>query len=98
MAGIARPMSQIKQLLRLHQQHSGDQDHCPRKLGISKNTVKSYLSELCQINWSIQELLLLGDPVWRPVSMPATRLIKIRAMTTWRQTGLLLLNNSSSPG
>lgn len=62
MAGKARPMSQIKQLLRLHQQQSGIKT-IARELGISKNTVKSYLAKLSQINWSVQELLLLDDPV-----------------------------------
>jgi transposase len=62
MAGKARPMSQIKQLLRLHQQQCGIKI-ITRRLGISKNTVKSYLSKLTQIPQPISELLTLDDPV-----------------------------------
>ncbi|MEO6687075.1 MAG: helix-turn-helix domain-containing protein [Dyadobacter sp.] len=45
MAGKPRPMSQIKQLLRLHSQ-GYSMKAIARTLGISKNTVKSYLSKL----------------------------------------------------
>ena len=62
MAGKAQPMSQIKQLLRVHQQQCGIKT-IARELGISKNMVKSYLAKLSQSSQSIQELLLLEDPV-----------------------------------
>lgn len=62
MAGKPRPMSQIKQLLLLHQQQNGVKT-IARQLGISKNTVKSYLAKLAQSKYSIAELLLLDDPL-----------------------------------
>jgi len=62
MAGKAKPMSQIKQLLRLHKQ--GDSiKSIARTLGISKNTVKSYLIKLAAGKLPVAELLELDDPV-----------------------------------
>lgn len=61
MAGKPRPMSQIKQLLRLHKKGDGTKT-IARNLGISKNTVKSYLGKLPHLNMSIDELLSLEDP------------------------------------
>ena len=62
MAGKAKAMSQIKQLLRLHQQ--GDSiKSIARSLGISKNTVKSYLMKLAMGKLPVSELLELDDPV-----------------------------------
>lgn len=62
MAGKAKAMSQIKQLLRLHKQ--GDSiKSMARTLGISRNTVKSYLIKLATGKLSIAELLALEDPV-----------------------------------
>lgn len=61
MAGKPRPMSQIKQLLRLHSQGYSIKA-IARTLGISKNTVKSYLSKLESVNIEPQELLQLEDP------------------------------------
>src|SRR5690606_32449623 len=62
MAGKARPMSQIKQLLRLHKQQTGIKT-IARQLGISKNTVKTYLHKLAESRQSLDELLGLEDPV-----------------------------------
>jgi transposase len=62
MAGKPRPMSQIKQLLRLHSQGYSIKA-IARTLGISKNTVKSYLSKLASVSLGPQELLQLEDPV-----------------------------------
>lgn len=45
MAGKTKDMSQIKQLLLLHQQGKGIKE-IARTLGMSKNTVKSYLKKL----------------------------------------------------
>jgi transposase len=62
MAGKTKPMSQIKQLLLLHKE--GIQvKTIARSLGISKNTVKSYLKKLSNGQLSIGELLALEDPV-----------------------------------
>lgn len=62
MAGKPKPMSQIKQLLRLHQQGEGKKT-IARKLGMSKNTVKAYLDKLAVLPLSIEVLLALEDPV-----------------------------------
>ncbi len=63
MAGKAKAMSQIKQLLRLHQQ--GDSiKHIARSLGISKNTVKSHLLKLSAGKLPLSDLLLTDDPGW----------------------------------
>lgn len=62
MSGKAKAMSQIKQLLRLHKQ--GDSlKSIARNLGISKNTVKSYLTKLAIGTLPLAELLELDDPV-----------------------------------
>ena len=62
MAGKPKPMSQIKQLLRLHQQGSPKKT-IARDLGISKNTVKAYLDKLSRLKTDVDSLLLLDDPV-----------------------------------
>ena len=62
MAGKPKPMSQIKQLLRLHQQSSSIKS-IARKTGLSRNTIKSYLSKLKGLKMDIPELLELEYPV-----------------------------------
>ena len=62
MAGKAKAMSQIKQLLRLHKQGESRKS-IARSLGISKNTVKSYLTKLATGTLPLSELLELDDPV-----------------------------------
>ena len=62
MAGKAKAMSQIKQLLRLHKQGNSIKSMA-RNLGISKNTVKSYLIKLASGTLPLSELLELDDPV-----------------------------------
>ncbi|QEC52786.1 transposase [Anseongella ginsenosidimutans] len=62
MAGKPRPMSQVKQLIRLHLQGNGKKT-IARELGISKNTVKQYLEKAAADPLSIKELLELDDPV-----------------------------------
>lgn len=62
MAGKPKPMSQIKQLLRLHQQ-GWKIKTIARELGISKNTVKLYLQRVQQENWPIASLMALEGPV-----------------------------------
>ena len=62
MAGKAKAMSQIKQLLRLHKQGESIKS-IGRSLNISKNTVKSYLAKLAAGTLPLSELLELDDPV-----------------------------------
>ncbi|MEX0681260.1 MAG: helix-turn-helix domain-containing protein, partial [Balneolales bacterium] len=62
MAGKPKPMSQIKQLLRLHQQGAGKK-HIARTLSISRNTVKAYLEKVTGSGWDVEQLLALEDPV-----------------------------------
>ena len=62
MAGKTRPMSQIKQLLQLHKQGM-KLNTIARSLGISRNTVKSYLHKLSLLEIDIDTLLSLDDPI-----------------------------------
>ena len=62
MAGKPKSMSQIKQLLRFHK-NGWKIKGIARELGISKNTVKSYLQKVQTSNWSIEDLLELEDPI-----------------------------------
>lgn len=62
MAGKPKPMSQIKQLLLLHQKGKAKK-YIARSLGISKNTVKAYLSKLSLMECSVEDLLALEDPL-----------------------------------
>lgn len=62
MAGKPKSMSQIKQLLRLYKRGKGKKE-IARSLGVSKNTVKSYLNKLEQAKMDIDSLLALEDPV-----------------------------------
>ena len=62
MAGKPKPMSQIKQLLQLHQQGKAKK-YIARSLGISKNTVKAYLEKVSMSKMDIPTLLELEDPV-----------------------------------
>jgi len=62
MSGKPKPMGQIKQILRLHQQGKGKK-FISRNLGISKNTVKAYLEKIALSGLCIDALLKLDDPV-----------------------------------
>lgn len=62
MAGKTKPMSQVKQMLLLQQQGRKIKV-IARNLGISKNTVKSYLERIIKLGKPIEELLALEDPV-----------------------------------
>ncbi|ALL05457.1 transposase [Pedobacter sp. PACM 27299] len=62
MAGKAKAMSQIKQLLRLHEQGNSIKS-IARNLGISKNTVKAYLAKLSVGKLAVSELLDMDDPI-----------------------------------
>lgn len=61
MAGKPKNMSQIKQLLRMYSQGHGKQT-IAKRLGISKNTVKSYLSKFGELHKEIDELLEFPEP------------------------------------
>ncbi len=62
MAGKTRPMSQIKQLLQFYKQGM-KLNTIARTLGISRNTVKSYLHKLSLQKVDIDMLLKLDDPI-----------------------------------
>ena len=62
MAGKPKHMSQIKQLIQLHQQGKGIK-FIARSLAISKNTVKAYLAKIALSPLGTQELLILDGPI-----------------------------------
>ena len=62
MAGKPKRMSQIKQLFQLHKQGKGKKT-IAKQLGMSKNTVKSYLSKIENGELQINDLLKLEEPV-----------------------------------
>jgi transposase len=62
MAGKPKPMSQIKQLIQLYQRGMGKKS-IARDLGLSKNTVKAYISKLESLKVEFNVLLSLDDPV-----------------------------------
>ena len=62
MAGKPKPMSQIKQLIQLHQ-HGKNIKFIARSLGISKNTVKAYLEKVASSKLDVEALLQLEDPI-----------------------------------
>jgi transposase len=62
MAGKPKRMGQIKQLILLHQQGHSIKSMA-RELGMSKNTVKTYLKKVAALQTSTGDLLQLDDPV-----------------------------------
>jgi transposase len=62
MAGKIKPMGQIKQLLQMHQKGRGRKT-IARELGISKTTVKSYLEKLKSLNFGLDQLLVMDEPM-----------------------------------
>jgi len=62
MAGKPKPMSQVKQILRMHYKGIGIKT-IARNLQISKNTVKDYLRKVEDSKVSIPDLLNLEDPI-----------------------------------
>lgn len=62
MAGKPKRMSQIKQLIQLNRQGKKIK-FIARNLGISKNTVKSYLEKVATSKLDVDELLKLEDPI-----------------------------------
>jgi transposase len=62
MAGKPKSMSQIKQLLLLHQQGKGRKT-IARTLGISKNTVRSYLQKLSDLTSNPKEPITVAELV-----------------------------------
>lgn len=62
MTGKPKRMSQIKQLIRLYQGGSGIKT-IARILGMSKNTVRSYLKKMAEAGLNTEELLKQEDPL-----------------------------------
>lgn len=61
MAGKPKPMSQIKQLLKLYEQDKPVK-FIARALSMSKNTVKAYINKVAASSMAVEELLALEDP------------------------------------
>ena len=62
MAGKTKSMSQIKQMLQLFKSGKGIKT-IVRLTGLARNTVKSYIVKLEKMPFSIDQLLVLDDPV-----------------------------------
>lgn len=62
MAGKTKSMSQIKQMLQLFKSGKGIKT-IVRLTGLARNTVKSYIAKLEKMPFSIDQLLVLDDPV-----------------------------------
>lgn len=62
MANTPKNMNLVKQILLLHKSEVPKKD-IARQLGISKNTVKSYLAKVALCNESIDELVCMDTPV-----------------------------------
>src|SRR5690554_1490584 len=62
MAGKPKPMSQVKQILRMRLKGKGIRTNA-RDLQISKNTVKEYIRKVETSNVSVNQLLKLEVPV-----------------------------------
>ncbi len=69
MAGKPKRMSQVKQILQLHSQGFGNKT-IARNLGISKNTVKSYLIKYRSSKLSLNTLLKMEDHALEKVFHP----------------------------
>ena len=69
MAGKPKRMSQVKQILQLHSQGYGNKT-IARNLGISKNTVKSYLGKYRSSKLSLGTLLKMEDHALEKVFYP----------------------------
>ena len=62
MAGKPKRMGQVKQIIRLYQQGLGKKT-IAKRLGISKNTVRSYIQKIEKGQLSTGALLTLEEPV-----------------------------------
>jgi transposase len=69
MAGKPKRMGQVKQILQLHSQGRGNKT-IARNLGISKNTVKSYLGKYRSSKLSLDTLLKMEDHALEKVFHP----------------------------
>src|SRR5690625_6320380 len=69
MAAKPKPMSQIKQILRLYQQGKSIK-FIVRNLSVSRNTVRKYLSLQKASSRSIEELLQIEDEQLGQILMP----------------------------
>lgn len=78
MAGKLKEMSQVKQLLRMYQQGIGKQT-IAKRLGISRNTVKSYLFKAKNSPKRMDALLELSDPELEGLLSPGNPSYKERS-------------------
>jgi DNA-binding Lrp family transcriptional regulator len=62
MAGKPKRMGQVKQLIRLYEQGLGKKT-IARRLGMSKNTVKTYIQKIEKGELSTGTLLALDEPI-----------------------------------
>jgi len=62
MSGTVKRMSQIKQLLQMYR-HGMGRKEISRALGVSKNTVKSYLQKVETGEMEVDRLLEMEDPL-----------------------------------
>ena len=93
MAGKLVVMSKIKQLLRLHQSGSSHRE-IARELGIDKGTVCDYIRKLKTLGITLDDLLLLDDPVLEGKFTAGTaaytdkRFDDLKAMLPWLEKEL----------
>lgn len=84
MAGKPKEMSQIKQLLQLHKNGIKIKP-IARTLGISKNTVKSYLEKYGRTKLSIETLLKMDDNALEKVFHPGNPAYKDKRFETFKE-------------
>jgi len=70
-------MSQIKQLLLLHKEGKKIK-FIARSLGMSKNTVKSYLAKVKELKIDIDAIVELDEPVMERFFIQVIRLIRMK--------------------
>ena len=93
MAGKLVVMSKIKQLLRLHQSGSSNRE-IARELGIDKGTVCDYIRKLKTLGITLDDLLLMDDPVLEGKFTAGTaaytdkRFDDLKAMLPWLEKEL----------
>jgi transposase len=97
MAAKPKPMSLIKQLLRLHSQGAGKK-HIARTLKISRNTVKAYLDKIASAPLSVDQLLALDDHKLEPYFHAGTPAYKHDRFTDFAAHSDYFVNELRKPG